>query len=119
MGELWIALGLVAALGALAAIWSLEPATLLIVGFWVTLAGLGFGIPTGVVYHVALRRALLACGRLPARWWLRPTELHGDIPAPDRTRVLAWCGAGAAGFLVTLVGCALIALSAWRELQSR
>jgi hypothetical protein len=114
MGELWIALGLVAVLCGVAATWSVPPATLLVAGFWTTLAGLAFGVPTGVLYHVALRRSLLSCARLPERWWLNPTALHGEIPEADRLRVLGWCGAGAAGFLVTLAGCAIVALAAWR-----
>jgi hypothetical protein len=71
-------------------------------------------VPTGLLYHVELRRSLLARQRLPRRWWLRPTSLHGEIRASDRLRVLGWCYAGAAGFLVTLAGCALVALAAVR-----
>lgn len=116
MGELWIALGICAALGATAALWWLAPATLLVLGFWTTLGGLAFGIPTGALYHLELRRSLLTCERLPARWWIAPTALHGEIPAEDRARVLGWCYAGAAGFGVTLLGCALVALAVWRGL---
>ena len=114
MGELWIALGICAALGTLAALWLVAPTTLLMLGFWTTLLGLAFGIPTGALYHVELHRSLSACSRLPARWWIAPTALHGELPAEDRARVLAWCYAGAAGFLVTLLGCALVALAVWR-----
>jgi hypothetical protein len=117
MTELWIVLGLCAALGGLAALWTLEPITLLYAGAWVTALGLAFGVPTGVWYHVALWRSLSARARLPERWWLDPIALHGDIPREDRFRVLAWCYAGAAGFLVTIVGCALVALGAWRGFQ--
>lgn len=114
MGELWIALGMVALLGALAGTYALAPTTLLLIGFWITLGGLAFGLPTGALYHVLLYRSLAACGRLPARWWLSPTSLHGAIPAPDRAQVLAWCYAGAAGCFCCFVGCALVALAAWR-----
>jgi hypothetical protein len=114
MGEIAIALGLLAALGALAAAFAVAPATLLIAGVWTTAAGLALGVPTGAIYHVALRRSLLAVARLPERWWWNPTALHDAIPRGDRLRVLTWCYAGAAGFLVTVIGCALVALAAWR-----
>jgi hypothetical protein len=116
MGELWIALGIVASLGALAATYLVPPVTLLLIGFWVTLGGLVFGLPTGALYHVLLYRSLAACGRLPERWWLSPTSLHGALPAEDRASVLAWCYAGAAGCFACFVGCALVALAAWRGL---
>jgi hypothetical protein len=112
--ELWIALGLLAALGALAVLLVVGPPSLVVAGFWLAAVGLAFGVPTGLVYHLALRRALGAAGLLPARWWLHPTALHGEIPAGDRARVLAWCYVGAAGFLVTVLGCALVALAVWR-----
>jgi hypothetical protein len=114
MAELFLALGICAALGALAGLWSLAPTTLLLAGFWTTLAGLVLGIPTGTLYHVTLHRSLTACARLPERWWVAPTSLHGLLPQQDRKRVLGWCYAGAAGFLVTLLGCVLVALALWR-----
>jgi hypothetical protein len=112
--EAWIAIGLVAALAGCAAALALAPDALLVGGFWIAAAGLAFGVPTGFVYHVELRRALRCAGRLPARWWLHPTALHGDLPVRDLGRVLAWCVAGAAGFAVTILGCALVALGALR-----
>ena len=114
MGEAVIAFGLLLALGALAALFAVAPATLLVAGFWIAVTGLAFGVPTGAVYHVALRNALIDAERLPARWWLQPTALHDAIPDADRRRVLAWCYAGAAGFLVTIAGCALVAIAAFR-----
>jgi hypothetical protein len=112
--EAWIALGLLVALGGCAAALAVAPDALLLGGAWVAAAGLAFGVPTGFAYHVALRRSLRAAGRLPARWWLHPTALHGEIPHADRGRVLAWCGAGALGFVVSVLGCALVALGALR-----
>lgn len=114
MLEGWIALGLVAVLGALGGALALSPEILLIAGFWVAAAGLGLGIPTGLLYHWALRRALVTAGRLPPRWWVHPTSLHDRLPAEARPTVMAWCTAGAAGFLVSLAGCALVALGALR-----
>jgi hypothetical protein len=114
MGELLIALGICAALGAVAALFAAAPASLLLAGFWTTLAGLALGIPTGLLYHLALYRSLVACARLPARWWVAPTSLHHLLPDADRARVLAWCVAGAAGFAISVLGCALVALALWR-----
>jgi hypothetical protein len=101
-------------LGVAALLLAVTPAALLVAGFWLVLGGLAFGVPTGLLYHVELRRSLLARDRLPRRWWLRPTSLHAEIRDADRLRVLVWCYAGAAGFLVTLAGCSLVALAAVR-----
>ena len=114
MAELGIFLGLLAGIGALAVALAVAPTALLVAGFWLTVAGLGFGVPAGVFYHVLLRRSLLAAGALPERWWWSPTALHDWIPDADRARVLGWCYAGAAGFAVSVAGCALVALAAWR-----
>jgi len=89
--------------------------TLLLTGFWLVVAGLGFGVPTGLVYHWELRRVLRARDRLPPRWWLRPTSLHGELRPDERLRVLSWCYAGAAGFGVTALGCLVVALGAFRS----
>jgi hypothetical protein len=114
VAEGWLALGLLAALGALALAMAAPPELLLVAGFWTAALGLAFGVPTGFVYHVALRASLCEVGRLPPRWWLRPTALHGAIPDGARRRVLAWCYAGAAGFVVSLFGCVLLAFAAYR-----
>jgi hypothetical protein len=114
MIEAAIVLGLLGAFGALALAFAITPATLLVAGFWLALGGLAFGVPTGFWYHVALRRSLRAIDALPDRWYWRPIELHHRIPSGDRRSVLAWCYAGALGFLVTIAGCALVALAAFR-----
>ena len=92
--------------------------SLLIVGALTTAAGLAFGVATGFWYHVALARALSAVKSLTPRWWLRPVPLHARLDAASLQRVLPWFYAGAAGFVVTVVGMALIALgiaaSVWR-----
>ena len=113
-----LVLGFLLAMVAVWAAWTLVPLdALILAGSVIALAGLLFGVPTGLVYHVLLRRSLLRAGSLPPRWWLRPTSLHERIPALDRRRVRAWCVAGAAGFLLTLLGCAVVALGAVRALQ--
>ncbi len=89
---------------------------LLVTGFWLVVAGLVFGVPTGAVYHVALHRALRRADDLPPRWWWNPTAHHHRLPPGDRFRVLAWCGAGALGFLIAVLGCVVGAVGAFRLL---
>ncbi len=84
--------------------------SLLLAGAVTTAAGLAFGIATGFWYHVALARALSPMKALTPRWWLRPVPLHARLDDGGRQRVLPWFYAGAAGFFVTVVGMALIAL---------
>ena len=81
--------------------------------------GLAFGVGTGLWYHIALARALSPMKALTPRWWLRPVPLHQRLDAAGRLRVMPWFYAGAAGFVVTAVGMALITLalvaSIWRS----
>jgi hypothetical protein len=114
MLEALLLVALLLGFGALAVLLAVAPPTLLVAGFWLAVAGLAFGVPTGLLYHIELRRSLLSRDRLPSRWWLRPTSLHGEIAEADRFRVLAWCYAGAAGFLLSIAGCALVAVAAVR-----
>ena len=93
---------------------ALAPDALLFAGFWAVAVGLGFGLPTGLVYHLELRRSLAARGSLPRRWWLRPIALHPLLPPEDSFRVLAWCRLGALGCAVAFLGCAVFALGAFR-----
>lgn len=114
MLEAGIALALLLLLGAVGLVLSVAPETLLVTGFWIAAGGLAFGVPTGLVYHLALRHALLDAGCLPHRWWWQPTALHDSIPPAERWRVLGWCGAGAAGFAVSVAGCVVAAIGAIR-----
>jgi hypothetical protein len=91
-----------------------NPESVFVIGVLLVGAGLGFGIPTGLVYHLMLYRSLRRIGALPARWWLHPTALHHAIPPQDRVAVLAWCYAGALGFLVVVAGLPISAAGVWR-----
>ncbi len=114
MVEAGIAVALLMLLGAAGIVLGLAPETLLVTGFWIAAGGLAFGVPTGLLYHLALRRALLRAGCLPDRWWWQPTALHDAIPIADRWWVLGWCGAGAVGFAVSVIGCVVVAIGAVR-----
>jgi hypothetical protein len=91
--------------------------TLIYVGIAAAAAGFAYGIPTAIVYHWRLYRSLLACNRLPARWWLKPTSLHDRIPPTDRAGVFVWGAIGGSGFGVILVGIALTSMGLWRTLS--
>ena len=116
MLEILVVLGVLAAMGGwVVASTRIDAETLLVAGFWLVLGGLAFGVPTGFLYHLLLRRSLLRRGPLPTRWWLQPTRFNPTLPVGDRRRVLGFCYAGAAGFLVTLLGCLVVAMGAWRS----
>ena len=70
--------------------------------------GLIVGVAAGVVYQVALFRALSPLGILRPGWWWRPTGLHEHLAPTLRRRVMPWFYAGAAGFFVALAGCAVV-----------
>jgi len=116
--ELAAVLGLLILLAAFAVLKTvLAVETVLLLGVGLVAGGLLLGVPTGTIYHLALHASLARAGTLPARWWLQPTALHDRIPEDERGFVLGWCYAGAAGFLVTLLGCAVVAVGAWRAAQ--
>ena len=116
MLELVWTLGFIAAMAAFVlGVKLLSVGALLSLG--VVLVGGGFlvGLPASAVYHALLRRSLIRANALPPRWYWRPIRLHPQIPSPDRLAVLAWCYLGAAGFFAIVVGCAVVALAAWRS----
>jgi hypothetical protein len=85
--------------------------TLATASAWLLAAGAALGVPTGVLYHLRLARALSAKGLLPEGWYWRPLKLHPLLDeGRERTWVLIWCTLGALGFLVMVLG--LIALAA-------
>ena len=117
MLETGLVIGALLALSGGAWAWTaLAPDVLLVAGLWLVAAGLGFGLPTGLLYHLALRRALLDAGRLPGRWWLHPIALHPLVPPEHAFAVLAWCRLGALGCAVAFLGCGVFALGALRAL---
>ena len=83
-------------------------------GLGVSLVALGMaiGVPAGAMYHVQLFRAVRPTG---ARWWLHPTGLHGQVPEGMRGGVMRWFRVGAFGFVLAIVGCAMVAVGALRS----
>jgi hypothetical protein len=111
VSETLLVLGAVAALAGMALLAAVvDPDALLRAGAWITLAGLVTGVPAGFWYQVALYRALRALGPLPARWWLRPVDLHVLLGDAQRGPVLRWFALGGAGFVVVVAGCATLVL---------
>jgi hypothetical protein len=82
--------------------------SLVIAGWLLTTLGLALGLPCGVVYHVVLRSCLRANDALPRRWWVRPAAWHGRLSASQRVRVMRWFYLGGAGFVASVVGCAVV-----------
>ena len=88
--------------------------TLMSVGVGLITLGAGVGLPTGFVYHVALYRSLKRGGGPPEGWIWRPTSLHDQVDPLDRAHVLGWCYAGAAGFVVLILGLVAAAAAVFR-----
>jgi hypothetical protein len=111
--EAAIALLIVIALLATAA---LPPIWLLWVGVTVGLLGAGFGVPAGLVYHARLWRALRRHGRTTEGIWLRPMQLHGELPEHERPIVQWWFAVGAIGFVATILGAVAVVIAVVRLL---
>ncbi len=115
MIEILLVLGLGGLLfGALAVLFYVPPMTVFGVGMILTALGLAISLPTGIVYHVALARALGPRGVLPKRWWWSPTSLHVRLLPKERGRVFFWFFLGGAGFVVAIFGLAMVAAGSLR-----
>ena len=114
MREAWLALGMFLLLAASAVALQFLDWTFLVWGGVACIAiGLVLGVPTGVVYHLQLWRALHPRGALPARWVLNPTAHHRQLRPDERWRVLSWFYAAAAAWSVSVLGCVLVAIAAF------
>jgi hypothetical protein len=113
MFELALVIGLLALItGSAAALaytawWALFFAGLVLLG-----VGLAVGVPAGLYYHVLLYRFLAPRAQLPPRWWLAPNRLHRALEAHELKVVRRWFIAGAIGFGVSVLGCAVAAIGA-------
>jgi hypothetical protein len=115
MVEALVVLGVVAALcllGVMAVVLPLE--TLVFVGVVCVATGIALGVPAGAYYHVKLYRYLAANGGVPRGFIWHPTRYHDALPTQTRRGILPWFFAGALGFLLILLGCALVILGVLR-----
>lgn len=108
MREVFIALGLAAALALFAALLLLPWETLFSWGGILVAAGFGFGVPTGVVYHVQLYRVLRRRDGLPRGWIWKPFDLHPRLTTWEKRVVLPWGYAGGLGFMAIVAGQVLL-----------
>ncbi|HEX6245067.1 MAG TPA: hypothetical protein VFZ61_29300 [Polyangiales bacterium] len=109
--SIWVVAG-VTVLGTLAfLVASLPPLTLMWSAAAVVGVGCLIGIPTGIAYHLVLRRELLRLGPLPAGWIWHPTQLHAQLDAKGIDRVRPWLWSGGASFLLIMLGLALLTLT--------
>jgi hypothetical protein len=74
--------------------------------------GMAIGVPAGALYHLQLFRAVRPTN---ARWWLHPTGLHDRLSDGSRGGVMRWFRIGAVGFVIAIVGCAMVAVGALRS----
>ena len=116
MLEAFLSLGIVLLFSVLA--WAANAGAESMVWGGVAISAIGFayGIPTAIVYHWMLYRALVRANRLPERWWLSPTAHHGLIPRNERGGVYAWGAIGGSGFMVIVLGILVTAVGLWRLL---
>lgn len=113
MIELAAVVAFLVAIAGTGALFAFPWETLASAGGLLLATGAALGVPTGVLYHVLLARALSARGLLPEGWYWRPIELHPLLEeGPERRRVLLWCGLGALGFVVMVLGLVVLAAAA-------
>ena len=107
----WVVAGVVL-LGTLAfLVASLAPLTLVWLAAAVVGVGCLIGVPTGIAYHLVLRRELLRLGPLPPGWLWSPTKHHDRLDSAGIRRVRPWLWSGGASFLVIMLGLALMTLT--------
>jgi len=85
-------------------------------GTLMILVGLVGGGGAGIIYHLALRDALVRL-RADTRGWLwSPVARHRELDEQGRRRVLPWFRLGAAGFVVCVAGIGMLAVAILRTL---
>lgn len=98
------------------AVLAIAPWTYLVQGgAVVALMGLVVGLPTGLAYHVQLRRELARCGPLAARWWLHPTGQHGRLDEAGKEAIRRMFRLGGAGCGVVFLGCFVVVIGILRS----
>jgi len=90
-----------------------------LVGGVLTFAGLVGGGGAGIVYHLALRKALVRLEASTAGWLWSPVSRHSLLDEIGRKRVLPWFRIGAAGFFLCLAGIGMVAVAILRTAFAR
>lgn len=83
-----------------------------------TFAGLVGGGGAGIVYHLALRDALVRLGAGTRGWLWSPVSRHRLLDDRGKRQVLPWFRLGAAGFFVCLAGIGMVAVAILRTVFS-
>jgi hypothetical protein len=89
-----------------------------VAGGLLTFVGLLGGGGAGIVYHLALRRALIRLGASTRGWVWSPVARHPLLDDLGRRRVLPWFRLGAAGFFLCLAGIGMVGLAVLRAALS-
>jgi hypothetical protein len=87
-------------------------------GTLVTLVGLAGGGGAGIVYHLALRAALLRLGADTRGWLWSPVAHHRALDELGKRQVLPWFRLGAAGFFVCVAGIGMVTVAILRTVFS-
>ena len=69
----------------------------------------GVGLVLGLYYHLRLFRGLHRVGASTERWWVDPRPLQQALPEREQQVLTRLFWIGGAGFLLTMVGCVLLA----------
>jgi hypothetical protein len=108
MREWLLVLAVVALLAVAGALWLADWRTLMWGGVWLLAAGWAVGLPVGVAFHVALRRALGHRGPVPRGWIWRPVALERELAPAERRRTSPLMYVAGAGFVLIVLGLALL-----------
>lgn len=80
-------------------------------GALLALVGLLGGGGAGIVYHLALRRALARLGASQRGWLWSPVSRHRLLDRQGLGQVLPWFRLGATGFFVCLAGIGMVTVA--------
>ncbi len=91
----------------------------LTLGAGLALVGLLGGGGAGIVYHLALRRALERLGASKHGWLWSPVSRHRLLDDQGLREVLPWFRLGAAGFFVCLAGMGMVTVAVIKAMVAR
>ena len=109
MTEALIALGILGAAWVSMSVQHVLPLErLLQIGALLIAAGFLEGVPTGLYYHILLKRYVSQRTQMPARWWIFPARYHRHLLEGEARKVLWFFRAGALGFFVIVCGILMV-----------